>query len=194
MTAAIRTEEHDLEPAPTRTVPEAIIPDVEVTERADTGAKPKTTMPRIAAKPSLRLDEGHEGGLVIVPGSEEDRLLQAFAHRLQSPDSCAGVDDPAEAALARVEVLSPRETYSRAKLALTGAVATPEELAAMADTDDALDANLDALMTTPAFQARVTDWYADWFLTDRFTKQMGQRRVLNRNSEYTRRFFFAAGR
>ena len=29
--------------------PEAIIPDVEVTERADTGAKPKTTMPRIAA-------------------------------------------------------------------------------------------------------------------------------------------------
>ena len=49
MTAAIRTEEHDFEPAPTRTVPEAIIPDVEVTERADTGAKPKTTMPRIAA-------------------------------------------------------------------------------------------------------------------------------------------------
>ena len=49
MTAAIRTEEHDLEPAPTRTAPEAIIPDVEVTERADTGAKPKTTMPRIAA-------------------------------------------------------------------------------------------------------------------------------------------------
>ena len=49
MTAAIRTEEHNLEPAPMRTAPEAIIPDVEVTERADTGAKPKTTMPRIAA-------------------------------------------------------------------------------------------------------------------------------------------------
>jgi DNA segregation ATPase FtsK/SpoIIIE, S-DNA-T family len=49
MTAAIRTEEHDLEPVPLRAVAEAIIPDVEVTERADTGAKPKTTMPRIAA-------------------------------------------------------------------------------------------------------------------------------------------------
>ncbi|MGC2193749.1 MAG: DNA translocase FtsK [Terriglobales bacterium] len=49
MTAAIRTEEHDLETAPTRTAPEAIIPDVEVTDRADSGAKPKTTMPRIAA-------------------------------------------------------------------------------------------------------------------------------------------------
>ena len=30
------------------TAPEAIIPDVEVTERADTGVKPKTTLPRIA--------------------------------------------------------------------------------------------------------------------------------------------------
>ena len=49
MTAAIRSEEHDFEPAAQRHVPEAIIPDVEVTERADTGAKPKTTMPRIAA-------------------------------------------------------------------------------------------------------------------------------------------------
>ncbi len=49
MAAPIRSEEHDPEPAPRPNVPEAIIPDVEVTERADTGAKPKTTMPRIAA-------------------------------------------------------------------------------------------------------------------------------------------------
>ncbi len=49
MSAAVRSEEHDPEPAPRRNVPEAIVPDVEVTERADTGAKPKTTMPRIAA-------------------------------------------------------------------------------------------------------------------------------------------------
>jgi len=48
MTAASRGEERDLDPQPHRT-PEAIIPDVEVTERADTGAKPKTTLPRIAA-------------------------------------------------------------------------------------------------------------------------------------------------
>jgi DNA segregation ATPase FtsK/SpoIIIE, S-DNA-T family len=49
MTAAGRGEEYDLEPQTPRAAPEAIIPDVEVTERADTGAKPKTTMPRIAA-------------------------------------------------------------------------------------------------------------------------------------------------
>ena len=49
MTAASRSEEHDFEPQPSTMLPEAIIPDVEVTERADTGAKPKTTMPRIAA-------------------------------------------------------------------------------------------------------------------------------------------------
>jgi S-DNA-T family DNA segregation ATPase FtsK/SpoIIIE len=43
-------EEHDIARQPQR-APEAvtIIPDVEVTERADTGAKPKTTLPRIAA-------------------------------------------------------------------------------------------------------------------------------------------------
>ena len=49
MTATSRVEEHDLEQLPPSAIPEAIIPDVEVTERADTGAKPKTTMPRIAA-------------------------------------------------------------------------------------------------------------------------------------------------
>jgi DNA segregation ATPase FtsK/SpoIIIE, S-DNA-T family len=49
MSRASRREEHDLEPLPQQNVPAAIIPDVEVTERADTGAKPKTTLPRIAA-------------------------------------------------------------------------------------------------------------------------------------------------
>src|SRR5216683_992494 len=48
MTAASRGEERNLDPQP-RHAPEAIIPDVEVTERADTGLKPKTTLPRIAA-------------------------------------------------------------------------------------------------------------------------------------------------
>jgi S-DNA-T family DNA segregation ATPase FtsK/SpoIIIE len=47
MTVSSRGED-DREPQP-RHAPEAIIPDVEVTERADTGAKPKTTLPRIAA-------------------------------------------------------------------------------------------------------------------------------------------------
>jgi S-DNA-T family DNA segregation ATPase FtsK/SpoIIIE len=47
MTVSSRGED-DLKPQP-RHAPEAIIPDVEVTDRADTGAKPKTTLPRIAA-------------------------------------------------------------------------------------------------------------------------------------------------
>jgi S-DNA-T family DNA segregation ATPase FtsK/SpoIIIE len=51
MAASSRDEEHPqhIEPRPQSNVPEAIIPEVEVTERADTGIKPKTTMPRIAA-------------------------------------------------------------------------------------------------------------------------------------------------
>src|SRR5450432_2200616 len=49
MTVASRGEENDSAPAPQYNVPATILPDVEVTERADTGAKPKTTLPRIAA-------------------------------------------------------------------------------------------------------------------------------------------------
>jgi S-DNA-T family DNA segregation ATPase FtsK/SpoIIIE len=47
MTSASRDEE--IEPVRQQPIPEAFIPEVEVTERADTGAKPKTTLPRIAA-------------------------------------------------------------------------------------------------------------------------------------------------
>jgi DNA segregation ATPase FtsK/SpoIIIE, S-DNA-T family len=49
MTVDERAEEHRPEVSTQRNAPAAIVPDVEVTERADTGAKPKTTMPRIAA-------------------------------------------------------------------------------------------------------------------------------------------------
>jgi len=49
MTVAERAEEHQPAVSAQRNVPAAVVPDVEVTERADTGAKPKTTMPRIAA-------------------------------------------------------------------------------------------------------------------------------------------------
>ncbi|HEV3207611.1 MAG TPA: DNA translocase FtsK [Terriglobales bacterium] len=49
MTVTDRGEENPLERQPRPADPETIIPDVEVTERADTGPKPKTTMPRIAA-------------------------------------------------------------------------------------------------------------------------------------------------
>jgi S-DNA-T family DNA segregation ATPase FtsK/SpoIIIE len=69
MTAVSRGEEHDPEPQP-RPAPEAIIPDVAVAERADTGAKPKTTLPRIAA-----------GGFKLPPSS-----------LLQRPDGQQAID------------------------------------------------------------------------------------------------------
>ena len=49
MTSADRNEDRATEPQRQFAAPEAIVPDVEVTERADTGVKPKTTLPRIAA-------------------------------------------------------------------------------------------------------------------------------------------------
>jgi hypothetical protein len=151
-----------------------------------------TELSRIVAKPMLLLEEGHEGGEVIAAGTEEERLIKGFANLLNAPDACAGVAPRADEALARITLLSPRETFARAKVSLTGAVATPEELAAMPDTEEALDAALDELLAAPAFEDRVVEMYADWFLTDRFTKQMGGRRVLNRNPQFTTRFFYAA--
>jgi S-DNA-T family DNA segregation ATPase FtsK/SpoIIIE len=51
MAASSHDEERSqhIAPRPQSNIPETIIPEVEVTERADTGTKPKTTMPRIAA-------------------------------------------------------------------------------------------------------------------------------------------------
>jgi S-DNA-T family DNA segregation ATPase FtsK/SpoIIIE len=49
MTSADRNEDRTPEPQRQFAAAEAIVPDVEVTERADTGVKPKTTLPRIAA-------------------------------------------------------------------------------------------------------------------------------------------------
>jgi len=69
MTVSSRGEQDHLETQPLR-APAAIIPDVEVTERADTGAKPKTTLPRIAA-----------GGFKLPPSS-----------LLQRPDGQQAID------------------------------------------------------------------------------------------------------
>jgi S-DNA-T family DNA segregation ATPase FtsK/SpoIIIE len=69
MTAVARGVEHELPPQPHH-APEAIIPDVEVTERADLGSKPKTTLPRIAA-----------GGFKLPPSS-----------LLQRPDGQQAID------------------------------------------------------------------------------------------------------
>jgi len=49
MTSADCNEDRTPEPQRQFAAQEAIVPDVEVTERADTGVKPKTTLPRIAA-------------------------------------------------------------------------------------------------------------------------------------------------
>ncbi len=49
VTGGSHGDEYEAEPTAPYQAPMAIVPAVEVTERADSGAKPKTTMPRIAA-------------------------------------------------------------------------------------------------------------------------------------------------
>jgi S-DNA-T family DNA segregation ATPase FtsK/SpoIIIE len=77
MTVSSRGEESLSKSLPPSPAPEAIIPDVEVTERADTRAQPKTTLPRIAAGgfklPPSSLLQRPDGQQVI--DAEELKLL-----------------------------------------------------------------------------------------------------------------------
>jgi hypothetical protein len=127
-----------------------------------------SALSRLIAKPTGQaVDEGHEGGTVIAPGSEEARVLEAFAAlALDPPATCGGAIDDVQLAVADLELLSPRETYARAVFALTGRTPTLEEVEAMADTEEALSNALDGLLASEAFLERLAEMYGDWTLTD----------------------------
>jgi hypothetical protein len=124
--------------------------------------------PILVAKPTQGI--AHVGGEVIKPDGPEARLLASFVDKLQHPPSCKQAPpDEAALALAGLTLASPKETFGRAKFALTGSVATPEELDAMGDDERALDEQLDTLLGSDAFLGRVQDMYNDWLLTDAYS-------------------------
>src|SRR5262245_47534609 len=89
-----------------------------------------TPMPLLLAKPTAQT--AHVGGEVLKPGSPEARLLESFVEKLNTAPSCSEVPaDAAQVALDSLTSAPPKETYARAKFALTGEVATPEELDAL---------------------------------------------------------------
>ena len=141
-------------------------------------------MSRLLAKPLGIADEGHMGGRIFEEGDPEHRALQSLVHRLQNTDSCSSTTsvDLFEG----VQLRTPRETYARAKLTLTGEVATPEELLGMANTETALNQKLNALMNQDAFAQRLQEIANDWLLTD------GERNIVNRLSRgmHPRRTYF----
>jgi hypothetical protein len=143
----------------------------------------------IVAKPTAQI--AHVGGQVIQPGSAEARLLESFAAKLRNPPACAETPGDAAAwALASLELAAPRATYARAKFILTGELATPEELDALPDTEEMLDAKLDELMSGEGFLVRTQEMFGDWLRTDAYSTLVRGNQLLNQLRDYPRNSYY----
>jgi hypothetical protein len=146
-------------------------------------------LPLLLAKPTGRI--AHVGGTVVPPDSPEGKLLQSFVEKLRNPPTCKQVpEDKAQTALSSLQLASPRQTYARAKFALTGELVTPEELDGFPDTEEALDAKLDELIKAEAFLSRVQDMFADWLLTDAYSSLVRGRDLMDQLRDFPRNGFF----
>jgi hypothetical protein len=147
------------------------------------------TLPLLLAKPTGQVS--HVGGTVIDPDSAEGQLLASFVDKLANPAACSQVpDDRAALALASLQSAPPRLSYARAKLALTGQLATPEELDAFPDTEEALSAKIDELLASEAFLGRAQDMFTDWLLTDAYSSLVRGRDLMQQLRDYPRNSFF----
>jgi hypothetical protein len=146
-------------------------------------------MPLLLAKPTAQA--AHVGGEVIEPGSPEARLLESFVGKLNSAASCSAAPaDAAQLALDGLVPASPRETFARAKLVLSGEVATPEELDALPDTEEMLDRELDTLLATDAFLTRAQEMFGDWLLTDAYSSLVRGDELLQQLRDYPQTSYF----
>ena len=119
----------------------------------------------VLLKPSGALEHG--GGVVAAADSEAYRVLARFVEGLDAPTTCA----PAASSTTseHLILMTPLQTLRRASLLLVGELPSAEAVAAVREGgDDALAAALDAMMQTPAFEARVIEWFNDALLTDRY--------------------------
>lgn len=134
----------------------------------------------------------HVGGEVLAPGSAEAQLLSAYVDNLNDvAEECVQVaPDMAEDATRSLTLLGPRSTYARAKFALTGVVATPEELDGLEDSEAMLLQQVDALLQSPEFLARSGEIFADWLLTDAYTTEVLGNNLMQQLRNYSRRDFF----
>jgi hypothetical protein len=150
----------------------------------------------LVAMPTFRF--GHSGGEVIEQGSPEEALLISFSERLRAgEDYCGpGAESPPEAVLADVGLLSRRETFARAKMALLGAPLDAADLSRPLANDADLEAAIDRLIDDPRAGNRLVEIYNDWLWTDRFTREVtrstgGGNLALNRlNPQFPRRYYF----
>ena len=150
---------------------------------------PDGDMPLLVAKPTGRVD--HVGGEVLPRDSNEAALLRSFAEKLANPPDCRQTpEDVAAAALGRLQLAGPRETYARAKFVLTGQLATPEEMDTLPDTEEMLSQKLDELMQTEAFLVRAQEMYGDSLLTDAYSSLVRGDQLLEQLRDYPRNSYY----
>jgi hypothetical protein len=154
-----------------------------------TAQTPEGNMPLLVAKPTGRVE--HVGGEVLPPDSNEAALLRSFTEKLANPPDCKKTpEDVAAVALGKLELASPRATYARAKFVLTGALATPEEIDTLPDTEEMLGQKLDELMQTEAFLVRAQEMYGDSLLTDAYSSLVRGDQLLNQLRDYPRNSYY----
>ncbi len=123
--------------------------------------------PLLLLKP-LGYDE-HGGGIRLTEDDPGYLALKALLHRFANPTECDDVDEQS-AVFEDVVLTDAAATLRKARLALTGSVPTPDELAAVEDIGAAaLLEQLEAMMQEEAFYDRVREWFNDVLLTDAYT-------------------------
>ncbi|HEY1099845.1 MAG TPA: hypothetical protein VGF99_13000 [Myxococcota bacterium] len=140
-------------------------------QRAQLSLEPgQTHISRVLANPMFGSDVGHLGGVVFSPNDREEiTRFQAFLARLEGDDTCAvgsehGIVD--EDLLASTSMLSPKESFKRAQLSLTGLNASTTTLNAVVD-EASLATAIDTLLTNRRVEDRLAEIWNDWLLTDK---------------------------
>ncbi len=119
----------------------------------------------------LKPTEGmsHEGGLRFEEGSDRFDAFSKLIKRFDNPTSCGDSDAQVDKHFAKVELITPEQTLRKASLNLAGRLPTAaEEFRVSTGGEEALDAELDRLLSEEAFFTRLEVIFNDMFLVERY--------------------------
>ena len=129
--------------------------------------------PIILVKPTG--GNNHGGGEVLEEGSDEYKALETLVEKIKNPPSCG---EEAAAEVQDITLLTPAETFRKAAIHLAGRLPTASE-AEKVNSEESLDAALDALMKEDVFLDRVREMYNDSILTDRYDRYGDGLNIIN---------------
>jgi hypothetical protein len=113
--------------------------------------------------------EDHEGGVVLVEGSETYAILKEFVKRADEADVICEDEEPVVEEALPVVLDSPLETLRSATLNLVGRLPYAHEVTQVrVGGEEALSKALDQIMEEEAFADRVMEMFGDMLLTDKY--------------------------